>query len=85
MKDDPENLVLQQLRAIREEQAVTNGKIGTLAEGMVSLRGEVAELRKDIAGLRADVNGLRIDIRTIAIAVDQHSSRLDRIEVCLHQ
>lgn len=76
MTDETTNLVLEQLRAIRAEQAETNRKIGALAESMVAMR-------KQIDDLRDDVHGLRADIRMIAIAVDEHTARLDRIEARL--
>jgi chromosome segregation ATPase len=76
--------VLEQLRIIRAETekgfadiyaalAITNAKIGTLAENMVSMR-------KRIDDLDGHIQGLRTDVRMIAIAVDEHTSRLDRIE-----
>ena len=73
MTDEPTNLVLEQLRAIRAEQALTTDKIGALAEGMVSMR-------KRIDDLDTHIQGLRGDMRMIAIAVDEHTTRLDRIE-----
>jgi hypothetical protein len=30
--------------------------------------------------MRADLHNLRADVRTVAIAVDQHTTRLDHIE-----
>jgi septal ring factor EnvC (AmiA/AmiB activator) len=77
MTDEPTNLVLEQLRAIRGEIAQTNLKIGTLAESMVAMR-------RQIDDLRTDIHGLRTDIQMIAIAVDQHTARLDRIEARLN-
>jgi outer membrane murein-binding lipoprotein Lpp len=59
--------------AIHAEQEVLTAKVGTLAEGMVSMR-------KQIDGLRDDVHALRTDVQMIAIAVDQHTTRLDHIE-----
>ena len=80
MIDEPTNLVLEQLRAIRAEQALTNDKIGTLAEGMVSMRKHIDDLDKRVGGLSDRIEGLRGDVRMIAIAVDEHTTRLDRIE-----
>ena len=73
MAEEPINLVLEQLRAIRAEQALTTNKIGALAEGMVSMRKRIDDLDDHIQGLRGDV-------RMIAMAVDEHTTRLDRIE-----
>ena len=46
MTDEPTNLVLEQLRAIRAEQALTSTKIGALAESMVSMRTNIDDLDK---------------------------------------
>jgi hypothetical protein len=81
MTQDLDNLTLQHLRQIRAEmqegfakltteQALTSHKIGTLAEGMV--------------WMRQSIEGLRNDLRMVSIAVDEHTTRLDRIEVRLN-
>jgi len=81
MTEEPNNLTLQHLRQIRTEmqegfakltteQALTSHKIGTLAEGMVSMR--------------QSIEGLRNDMRMVSLAVDEHTTRLDRIEVGLN-
>jgi prefoldin subunit 5 len=80
MTDEPTNLVLEQLRAIRAEQALTSTKIGALAESMVSMRKHIDDLDERIDGLYGHIQGLRADVRMIAIAVDEHTTRLDRIE-----
>jgi len=80
MAEQPENLVLEMLRAIRSdqdsmrrEQAEMSTKIGVLAQSMVSMR-------KDINGLEDAVRGMGNDVRLISLAVDEHTHRLDRIE-----
>jgi len=84
MVDEPENLRLKQLAALRTEIqqgfALTHGKIGTLAESIVSLRKRVDDIAEEVGQVRLDLVGLRADVRTIAIAVDQHTTRLDHIE-----
>jgi uncharacterized coiled-coil DUF342 family protein len=87
MTEEPHNLILEQLRAIRAEQAETSHKIGALAESMVSMRkqiaalgGEVDKLRGEMDALRGEVHAMRADMRMIAIAVDEHTARLERIE-----
>jgi hypothetical protein len=37
-------------------------------------------MRKQITELQTDVHALRTDVQMIAVAVDQHTTRLDRIE-----
>ena len=87
MTKSPDNLVLELLRSIRTDQTAmrsemtalrdeTNRKIGALAESMVSMR-------KDINVLTDSVNGMRAEIRMIALAVDEHTQRLDRIDAHL--
>lgn len=84
MADQADNLVLDILREIRVEQEAMrqefradiselNLKVGTLAQSMVSMR-------KDINGLEDAVRGMGNDMRVIALAVDEHTHRLDRIE-----
>ena len=84
MAEQTDNLVIEMLRAIRAEQesmrmefrtdiAELNLKVGTLAQSMVSMR-------KDINGLEDAVRGMGNDMRVIALAVDEHTHRLDRIE-----
>ena len=73
MTEEPENLVLELLRCIRADierlrlqQEETNLKIETLAGGMVSMK--------------SSVESMRLDIQMIALAVDGHAGRLDKIE-----
>ena len=73
MAKQPENLVLELLRVIRSEQSEMSAKIGAMAQSMVSMR-------KDINSLESAVQGVRADVRMIAIAVDEHTNRLDKIE-----
>ena len=72
MTEEPDNPTLQHMRQIRAEmqkgfakltteQALTSHKIGTLAEGMVSMR--------------QSIEGLRNDMRMVSIAVDEHTTR----------
>jgi hypothetical protein len=77
MTKEPPNVVLEQLRVIRdeirdvhEEQNRTSHKIGAMAESMVSMSRQI--------------EGLRTDMRMVALAVDEHTTRLDRIEASLH-
>ena len=80
MSDEPENLVLKHLVAMREEMRagfakidVLDRKVGALAEGMVALRKRVDDIAEEVSALHGDM-------RMIAIAVDEHTIRLDHIE-----
>ncbi len=80
MVEQTDNLVIEMLRAIRSEQesmrreqTEMSAKIGVLAQSMVSMH-------KDINGLEDAVRGMGNDMRVIALAVDEHTHRLGRIE-----
>jgi hypothetical protein len=90
MSGDPQNLVLEQLRFIREEiavvraeQSVMSLKIGTLAESQVSTNRRIDALSGRIDVLSSEIQNMRTDVRTISMAVDQHTARLDRVETML--
>jgi hypothetical protein len=55
-----------ELKDVRAEQQVTSAKIGTMAASMVSMSKQIEDLTTST--------------RLIAVAVDDHSHRLDRIE-----
>jgi hypothetical protein len=77
MADEPRDLVLEQLRLIREEQALTSRKIGAIAEGVVSIR-------KRLDDLDARMEAIRADMHMVTLAVDEHTIRLERIETRLN-
>jgi len=86
-EQEPPNIVLLKLDEIRKEQALTNAKIGTLAEGMVSMRRQIDDLTKQVHEVngrldRIDqhIEGIRTDVHVVTLAVDEHTHRLDRIE-----
>ncbi len=108
MSDQPDNLVLELLRAIRAEQAEMRAEQVEMRAEQAEMRAEQAEMRAEQAEMRAEqaemsaklgsmaqsmvsmrkdigrlddaVQGLRADVRMIAIAVDEHTNRLDKIE-----
>lgn len=80
MADNPENLMLRQLQAIRDDQALTNRKLGVLADSIVSLRSQMNTFSTRMDDLTGDVRALRTDVQAVAIAVDAHAERLTRIE-----
>lgn len=80
MADQPEQLILHQLQAlrtdvqaIRDQQAVDGRKIGALAENVVRVAARLDDLT-------AEVLGLRNDFQVVALAVDEHGARLGAIE-----
>ena len=74
------DMIWKRLADMQVGQQATDAKIGTLAESMVSMRKRIDDIAQEIGGLRGDVRSLRGDVRMTAIAVDQHTTRLDRIE-----
>ena len=77
MIESPDNLILLKLQEMRAELAArdekTQAQIGVLAQGLNSVR---TELR----GIRDELKDIRIHIHELALAVNHHTSRLDRIE-----
>jgi hypothetical protein len=80
MSHEPSDIVLSLLREIRAEQKEIRAdqkemraQIAVLAQGQVSMRLELKAIRDDIKAIREGMH-------EIAIAVDGHSARLDRIE-----
>jgi chromosome segregation ATPase len=80
MASEPENITLKQLAVLRAEmqegfakltaeQALTSEKIGVLAASMVSMRKQVEDLTNST--------------RLIAVAVDDHTHQLSRINTRL--
>jgi hypothetical protein len=55
-----------ELAAVREEQALTSRKIGAMAESMVAMNKRLDDLSQQM--------------RMVALAVDEHTTRLDQIE-----
>ena len=84
MTEEPENLVLEQLRAIRKDIAEmregTGTRIETLAGSMVSMRNDIDGVEMRLTAIERILMALRGDVRTIAIAIDGHAHRLERIE-----
>ncbi len=58
MADDTEDMVPRLLQAIRDEQTTTSRNLGTLAEGMISLRREVQSNTADIQSLSVSIHGI---------------------------
>jgi len=79
----PRDLVLvklgeirEEIHAVRTEQALASRKIGAMAEGMVSIR-------KRLDDLDARMDTMSKDMHLVTLAVDEHTTRLDRIEARL--
>ncbi|MER2520916.1 MAG: hypothetical protein ABTQ34_09585 [Bdellovibrionales bacterium] len=84
MTESADNLILRMLQEMRAESAARDerieAQIGALAEGQISLRAGQAKLWDELKEIRTEIKLLRNQIHELAIAVDHHTSRLDRIE-----
>jgi hypothetical protein len=83
MTDEPPNIVLIKLDEIRREQEATNAKIGSIATGMVSMMKRLDDLDAGQMLVLRRIEELNNTVRIVAVAVDDHSHRLDRIEKTL--
>lgn len=77
MAEEPENIVLKQLAALRSD----------MQQGFASVRADLTTLTEKVEGMaqtlvsiRRDVRALQGDVATLGTAVDGHSRRLERIE-----
>jgi len=70
-------MVLVKLDEIRREQEVMSRKIGTIGDGMVSIR-------KRLDGIDERLDAMTKDMHLVTLAVDEHAHRLERIETGLN-
>ena len=84
MTTEPENLILRMLQEMRGENAArdekTQAQIGVLAQGLNSVRTELQGIRTELKDVRGDMKRMNDHINEIAMAIDHHTTRLDRIE-----
>lgn len=80
MNTEPPNLVLELLRDIRAKQNEQSQQIGALAQGQVSIRAELRSVNEAVSGIQQELRTVRDSLHEVAIAIDGHSQRLDRIE-----
>ena len=84
MTEEPDNLTLQHLRQIRTEMqegfALASRKNGAIAESIVSMRKRLDGIDHRLDHMSQSIDGLRTDIQTVALAVDEHTTRLNRID-----
>lgn len=62
MPHDPENLVLDHLRAIRTDIAEIKSDIRELRDGQLSLREEVQAMRRDALRQERTIAGVQVDM-----------------------
>lgn len=77
MTPAPENIVLEQLRLVREEMAAMRGELNQKID---ALDHKVGSLAQTLIGVQRDIRRLTDSAGTLGAAVDEHTHRLDRIE-----
>jgi hypothetical protein len=81
---EPDNLVLEQLRLMRADLGTLKDelgrRIGALAESLVGIKKDIRILDSRMDALDVSVHRVGQDIGTLALAVDEHTQRLDRFE-----
>lgn len=82
MVEEPPNIVLVKLEEIRKEQVRTNENVGGLASAIVSMK---REFQRELAGVQRDLTSLKGSVTALVVAVDDHTRRLDGIDVRLEQ
>src|SRR5262245_13112884 len=83
MNDQTTNIVLLKLEDIQKDLARTNENVGGLASSMVALKREFQGMQRDVARIQRDIDGLKGSVAALVVAVDDHTHRLDRIDVRL--
>jgi hypothetical protein len=73
MANEPDDLVLEHLRAIR-------GVVDETLNDVPDLKRRLASMEKQVAGLRVDFAAMREDLVGIEHKIDRSDARLDRIE-----
>jgi len=73
MVDDPQELILEHLRAIR-------GDIKLLQDGQGELKAGQLAIREEVHGLRGDVLRLERGLATVETDVDRIKNRLDLVD-----
>jgi septal ring factor EnvC (AmiA/AmiB activator) len=81
MATEPDNLVLEHLRAIRGDVALLRDGQGEIALRLGSLEQQVVGLRRDFADLRADFVRLEQRVDRLDQRVERIERRLDLVEV----
>ena len=80
MAEEPPNIVLIKLDEIRREQEALAAKVGTIATSLVSMMKRLDDLdgRMNVFSIRQQE--MTNTTQLIAVAVDDHTHRLDKID-----
>ena len=80
MSDTAENMILRLLQDMRAENAAHFAEIAARDE---KAQAQIGVLAEGLNGVKAELKAIRGHIQEIAMAVDHHTARLDRIDVHL--
>jgi len=70
MADEPDNIILEHLRAMRKDQSAMRMDIKEVKDAVLSLR-------EDVNGLRGDVLRVERGLASVEVDVDRIKARLD--------
>jgi acyl-CoA reductase-like NAD-dependent aldehyde dehydrogenase len=77
MTTEPENVILRKLQEMRAEMAAQFAEIAARDE---KAQAQIGVLAQGQTGMRGDIKRMADHIHEIAMAIDHHTTRLDRIE-----
>lgn len=80
MAEEPTNLVLVKLDEIRREQQALTHKVGAIAETLIGIKREIKMVGNRLENVEISVHRVGNDIGTLAVAIDEHTHRLNEIE-----
>lgn len=80
MTTEPDNLVIRQLQAIREDLASFGKQLATNTQNVALIADGMLALRKEIYSCREGVNALRGDVQILTVSVGGHAERLADVE-----
>ena len=73
MADDPDNLVLELLRRMRED-------MNAIKSDMVSVKLDMGSMKSEMSLMKSDVHSIRRDVHSIKHVQVSHSLKLDYLE-----
>ena len=73
MADEPENLVLELLRRMREDMIA-------MKSDMVSVKADMVSVKADMSLMKSDIHSIRRDVHAIKHVQVSHSLKLDYLE-----
>ncbi len=85
MTDTQDSLVLKLLREMRADLARMDQRLTHMDKRQEETNLKIETLAGRMVSMHNGIEGLRADVRMIAIAVDGHAARLDKMEETLER